>query len=359
MVTIEPSGAHEMPKPPDDAGDRPASDTGKRDGASGDRPDARATAPLRPKGRRSAPVAAAAPPIDDLGDDDAPASRPSRAGSLALAAAVLAALLGVFLATRPGDDEPRAESPAPPSPQAPAAAPAADDGDALPDQPRPGAAVPREARTPEPGADPSNGTSAVARPRIPDSDRNPDIRPTPPTRSPDRPDDPQPDDPALTSDRAPEVQPDPPAPDPREAPPRDSVAQGTDPEPTTDDPAADEAAEKAARRLASARRAFRRSDYERALASVDAALATEPRNADALALKADILLGKRNPAAALAAANDALSASRRAASAWLTKGMAHYELEDYGAAKTALARYLKLRPRARNADEIRLLLDSL
>jgi len=62
---------------------------------------------------------------------------------------------------------------------------------------------------------------------------------------------------------------------------------------------------------------------------------------------------------ALDAASKAVEVGRRSAGAWLTKGMLHYELKEYPAAKRALEKYLELKPNASDADTIRMLLEDL
>ncbi len=110
--------------------------------------------------------------------------------------------------------------------------------------------------------------------------------------------------------------------------------------------------------LADARRAQRRRHYEEALASVELALA-ERRAARAYQLKADILMSMGRSREALDAANTAVKIAPKAAGGWLTKGMLHYELKEYPAAKKALQTYLELKPNARDADTIKLLLEDL
>ncbi len=71
------------------------------------------------------------------------------------------------------------------------------------------------------------------------------------------------------------------------------------------------------------------------------------------------MMEKGEAQAALESANPAVGLAPRHAKAWLTKGMLHYELEEYPAAKDAFERNLTLAPNGRNADTLRVLLESL
>jgi CheY-like chemotaxis protein len=110
---------------------------------------------------------------------------------------------------------------------------------------------------------------------------------------------------------------------------------------------------------ASARRAYRRKNYDDALASVDAALALRPDNAGALDLKANILLGLGRAADAKASTAAAVKQGPKRARNWLTKGMVHYELKEYAAAKEAFEVYLDLDPISPTSDDVRDLLDAM
>jgi len=77
------------------------------------------------------------------------------------------------------------------------------------------------------------------------------------------------------------------------------------------------------------------------------------------AVKADLMLRLKKRVDAIAAANEAIAMGARNASAWLTKAQAHYELAQYGDAKSAFERYLILRPKGNTADEVRIILESL
>ena len=107
-----------------------------------------------------------------------------------------------------------------------------------------------------------------------------------------------------------------------------------------------------------ARRMHRHHRYDEALALVDQAIA-ERRASRAYQLKADILMGKGETKTALVAADRAVKIAPGSATAWLTKGMLHYELKQYPQAKKALERYLALKPNAGNADTIRMLLEEI
>jgi regulator of sirC expression with transglutaminase-like and TPR domain len=83
------------------------------------------------------------------------------------------------------------------------------------------------------------------------------------------------------------------------------------------------------------------------------------RSGSLYALKAEILhkMGQRQ--AALEADEAAIAAGAVGANVWLTKGLIHYELKQYAEAKQALSRYLQLRPRAHDAESIRVIVESL
>jgi tetratricopeptide (TPR) repeat protein len=117
--------------------------------------------------------------------------------------------------------------------------------------------------------------------------------------------------------------------------------------------------ELARRNLREAQRLHRRGRSAAALALVDQVLSATPRDVKALVLKADILLAMRQPRVALVPAQSAVGLAPGHAMAWFTKGMIHYELKQYADAKSALGRYLELRPNAQNAEEIRIVLESL
>ena len=110
--------------------------------------------------------------------------------------------------------------------------------------------------------------------------------------------------------------------------------------------------------LSDARKLFRKKQHDQALEVIDKALA-EQRSAQALTLKADILLDKRDFQAALATVEQAIAVGSRYADAWLIKGQIHFAKEDYAAAKSAFERYLSLKPTGREAEQVRLLLESI
>jgi CheY-like chemotaxis protein len=107
----------------------------------------------------------------------------------------------------------------------------------------------------------------------------------------------------------------------------------------------------------SARR-LRRARPDEALALLDRALAENPGGGEALVLKAETLLDKGEMAQALAVCNQALSSDGGNADAWRTKGKILL-VSDTAGAKSALEKYLELRPDARDADDIRAALDTL
>ncbi|MBI4510392.1 MAG: response regulator [Deltaproteobacteria bacterium] len=111
--------------------------------------------------------------------------------------------------------------------------------------------------------------------------------------------------------------------------------------------------------LKQAKKAARSGKREDALSLVEQALGENPSSADALVAKADILLDMGRSADALAACDKALAISSSSADAWLTKGMIHYDKRQASEAKSAFQKYLELRPKARNAESIREILNSL
>jgi CheY-like chemotaxis protein len=110
--------------------------------------------------------------------------------------------------------------------------------------------------------------------------------------------------------------------------------------------------------LVRAARRLRRARPDEALAMLDRALTENPGGGEALVLKAETLLDKGEMAQALAACNQALAADDGNAEAWRTKGKILLA-SDTAAAKSALQKYLELRPDARDADDIRAALDTL
>jgi len=110
---------------------------------------------------------------------------------------------------------------------------------------------------------------------------------------------------------------------------------------------------------ATARSLYKRKKYDEAVTVIDEALELDPSNSAFHDLKANILLGQRRYSAAVDAAAAAVQHGPTIARNWLTKGMIHYELEEYGEARTAFERYLDLDPISPLADDIRDLLDSM
>lgn len=108
-----------------------------------------------------------------------------------------------------------------------------------------------------------------------------------------------------------------------------------------------------------ARKAFRRRRYEESLKLVEEALELQPRSARALDLKANILLGMKRLRDARGVAELAVKHGPRSADAWLTKGMIHYELEEYPQARTALGTFLELAPDSPKAEDVRLILEMM
>lgn len=110
--------------------------------------------------------------------------------------------------------------------------------------------------------------------------------------------------------------------------------------------------------MAEARKALEAGRHDEALSRVDDAIAVR-RASRAYDLKADILVAMGRHGDALGAADAAVAAYSKNAHAWMTKGMVHYKLADYPAARTAFERYLELRPTGDTADMIRQILESI
>ncbi len=107
-----------------------------------------------------------------------------------------------------------------------------------------------------------------------------------------------------------------------------------------------------------ARRAYRKKRRDEALRLLDLALA-ERRNARALTLKADILLDKREPGRALTIIQQALKLKPRYARAWLIKGQIHFDRKENDKAKAAFQKYLDISPNGSDAEDVRLLLETM
>jgi hypothetical protein len=107
-----------------------------------------------------------------------------------------------------------------------------------------------------------------------------------------------------------------------------------------------------------ARRAQRNGRLDEALELANDALEIR-RSARTYSLKADILLDLGRRREALSAIDDAVAATPRSAQVWKTKGLLHWELEDYADAKKALRRYLELNPGAADKDQIQAIIDGL
>jgi Flp pilus assembly protein TadD len=110
--------------------------------------------------------------------------------------------------------------------------------------------------------------------------------------------------------------------------------------------------------LAEARKLRSAGKVQDALAKVNQSLAKR-RSVSALLLKANLLLKLRDADGALAAATAAVKAAPSSASAWRIKGVIHLELGQNGPAKQAFGKYLQLKPKARDREDIQLLIDSL
>ena len=107
-----------------------------------------------------------------------------------------------------------------------------------------------------------------------------------------------------------------------------------------------------------AARKLRRARPDEAMALLERALVENPGGGAALVLKAEVLLDRGEMAQALAVCNLALAADDENGEAWRTKGKILLA-SDPAAAKSALQKYLELRPDARDADDIRAALETL
>lgn len=110
--------------------------------------------------------------------------------------------------------------------------------------------------------------------------------------------------------------------------------------------------------LTSARRAKHRGDRIEALQLIDEALEIR-KSTTALLLKSETLLSLGDSKAALVVATQLTQIASRRAKAWRIRGLAAYEQKDYSQARQAFGRYLELRPKAKDADDVRALLESL
>ncbi len=110
--------------------------------------------------------------------------------------------------------------------------------------------------------------------------------------------------------------------------------------------------------LTSARRAKRRGDRIEALQLIDEALELR-KSTTALLLKSETLLSLGDSKAALAVATELTQIATRRAGAWRIRGLAAYEQKDYAQARKAFGRYLELKPNAKDAADVRALLESL
>jgi CheY-like chemotaxis protein len=107
-----------------------------------------------------------------------------------------------------------------------------------------------------------------------------------------------------------------------------------------------------------ARKASRSGKYDDALALIEQALAESPGSSEALLLKADVLANKGDTREALAACNSAIAANAGNADAWKMKGKILMDSSP-AEARAAFEKYLELRPDARDADDIRAIIESL
>jgi outer membrane biosynthesis protein TonB len=142
-----------------------------------------------------------------------------------------------------------------------------------------------------------------------------------------------------------------PAPVPSPAPTPAPVVKTPPPTPASVAPALEDP-------IAEAKKLRRKGKLAEALSKVNEAISDKPTGA-AFTLRADLLLASGDKRAALDAASQAVQLSPKSATAWRTKGTIHYDLEDYAGAKAAFERYLAIAPGAKDATEVRLLIDSI
>ena len=83
------------------------------------------------------------------------------------------------------------------------------------------------------------------------------------------------------------------------------------------------------------------------------------KSSTVLALKAELLVSLGDSAAALTVADELTRVAPRRAQGWRIKGLAEYEQKDYKGARASFAQYLELAPSARDAADVRALLDSM
>jgi hypothetical protein len=107
-----------------------------------------------------------------------------------------------------------------------------------------------------------------------------------------------------------------------------------------------------------ARRANRSGDRLEAIQLLDEAL-TIRRSSTSLSMKSEILLDLGDSRAAAAVAEEVTRKAPRRSQGWRLLGLARYENKDYPGARSAFARYLELAPKAKDAADVRTLLDSL
>ncbi|MEM9489684.1 MAG: tetratricopeptide repeat protein, partial [Myxococcota bacterium] len=99
-----------------------------------------------------------------------------------------------------------------------------------------------------------------------------------------------------------------------------------------------------------------RGRLDSATETIELALA-ERETANALALKAEILLETGNISTALTTVDKAVRKSSRYSRGWLLKGQIHLAKDESDKAKAALQRFLELKPTGKDADEVRGLLE--
>lgn len=107
-----------------------------------------------------------------------------------------------------------------------------------------------------------------------------------------------------------------------------------------------------------ARQAKRRGDRVEAISILDEALEIK-RTSTSLFLKAELLLSLGDSASALAVAKELTRAAPKRAQGWRILGLTSYEAKDYAGARKAFSRYLELSPKARDADDVRSILESM
>ena len=119
-----------------------------------------------------------------------------------------------------------------------------------------------------------------------------------------------------------------------------------DPAPVVDDGTLKREVEKAAK-------LYRSGRLKEALAAAEVALQIDPHHAPALLVKANVLVERKDFAAAKLAAEAAIASDRMMADAWLALGVIEQELGATEASIAAYERFLEVAPKSPYAASIR------